>query len=282
MCLLVAATVATGSLLHAFGTLASSDSVFASKTNPLNTVFAKYAWGWTSLPLLLFMILHASSSLSSGSTSSNTITTNAIRNAAARWIGATLYWALLTQWALGNPLLDRVLLATGDCRIPSSSSSTISANAFSIRQCKSMGGSLTGLDISGHCFLLVHAILLISEELRPYFSLHFDTSHSATTSIHSRTASHASRMVMSILAVILVTLAVIWWMMLLATCIYFHSFAETFPGTLLGMLYWAVLYVASARIYPDLLPVDFNNMDDHAAPLVDIAAVPHPKSKKRS
>ncbi|KAJ8330869.1 hypothetical protein O5D80_000889 [Batrachochytrium dendrobatidis] len=166
---------------------------------------------------------------------------------AIRWTSATLYWVIMTQWAFGNPLLDRVYLSTGHCL-----TMTNTVEVRSIRQCKSLGGSLTGLDISGHCFLLVHAILTTFEELKPYFKLHTLDSSSALMAHFTS----LSKMCLSILSLVLITLGLIWWIMLFTTSLYFHSFIEASSGTLLGMLHWLVLYVVTGSLYPNVLPFD--------------------------
>ncbi|KAI8922981.1 inositol phospholipid synthesis and fat-storage-inducing TM-domain-containing protein [Entophlyctis helioformis] len=258
------ATVLLGTLAQAAALV--PPSVFADKANPLNVVFAKFAWGWTSALLVPFMLLSASTSTSTSATSSLSAATSSAgprpshhspRSLAiaalpfARWAAATLYWLLLTQWAFGNPLLDRIFLSTGDCRLAASGSAVA---ARSIRDCKRQGGRLTGFDVSGHCFLLIHATLIIVEELRPFFASYAASLHSPSHPHHSHSPHQQSHLqpappgvkrtaTLAILAALLSALALLWYTMLLATSLYFHSLPEKLSGTAIAIAYWAAVYV---------------------------------------
>ncbi|KAI7833864.1 inositol phospholipid synthesis and fat-storage-inducing TM-domain-containing protein [Kickxella alabastrina] len=168
-------------------------SLWASKRNPLNMYFAKLAWAWTTA---LFV---AALPLRNGSRPAA-----ATARYAARYVLATLYWFLMTQWCFGPSLFDRFF------RLAPSS----------MQVCRSAGGRwLGGHDISGHCFLLIHSALFLFEEV-------LGPCCYARWGVVAATAG----------------LIAIWACMLYCTAKYFHGPWELISGTLLGSAYWVSLY----------------------------------------
>ncbi|KAI9136664.1 Fat storage-inducing transmembrane protein [Paraphysoderma sedebokerense] len=157
----------------------------SSKHNPLNQYFVKIGWFWTTVLLVPFLLYTSfSPSPTSPESSSASPLTNRPQakwmNAAKgllRYLLATLYWFCLTQWFVGGiPILDRLyLLSGGACNgISQSYSETrVSENltvgntiTISSYQCKKQGGKWEGgHDVSGHCLLLLHSVLVLREEI---------------------------------------------------------------------------------------------------------------------
>ncbi|CAG8688381.1 8084_t:CDS:2, partial [Ambispora leptoticha] len=146
--------------------------------------------------------------------------------AAIRWFLATAYWFIMTQWFFGPSTIDRVFLWTGgECIKEGAYMNHTKAYA-----CKTNGGRwIGGHDVSGHCFLLIHASLFLCEEFSIVayryhdFQLVMNTTHKIVT-----------RMLQALL--------IVWWWMLLMTGIYFHNLTEKLTGSLFGVLYWLVAY----------------------------------------
>jgi hypothetical protein len=79
-------TIASFTLLSHFFEI--PDSVFNNKRNPLNVIFVKMGWLWTSAPVLIFML-----------TTSHFMKKSKIK-AVGRWILATLYWIMASFQSL--------------------------------------------------------------------------------------------------------------------------------------------------------------------------------------
>lgn len=78
---------------------------FARKSNLINQIFVKNAWGWTSL----FYLLHLASSPPARTSR---------RSRLAVWLLATTFWLVFTTWFFGAGLGDRVIaLSGGSCAV---------------------------------------------------------------------------------------------------------------------------------------------------------------------
>lgn len=166
------------------------------KKNFLNQIFVKKGWAWTIILLLFFLL----SSQSSGSGSLKKL------------LAASVYWFLITQWTFGPSLLERIYRSIGSC-------SVLHLKEFHL--CYEGGGEWDGLDISGHCFLLLHSSLLIWEEIRL-----------------SRSSFKLGNGIFLFSGLLLVLLLILWGVMLLVTVLYFHSVLEKILGTVLGLGFW--------------------------------------------
>lgn len=78
---------------------------FARKSNPINQVFVKNAWGWTSLAYLLHL-------------ASSPPARTSRRSRLAVWLLATTFWLIFTTWFFGAGLGDRLIaLSGGSCTV---------------------------------------------------------------------------------------------------------------------------------------------------------------------
>ncbi|KAJ3129542.1 hypothetical protein HK098_001018 [Nowakowskiella sp. JEL0407] len=201
-----------------------SPSFFSDKRNPLNKIFVKNGWAWTSIPLLVFMLLTALQSRNRGSS---------IDKFVIRWVGATLYWFILTQWFFGHSVFDRVRYSTAACEIDRSVKYGVSGKA-----CAGSGGNFWEFDISGHCFLLIHASLFIISELKNALRIRRLVNATPAVRVPFR------KMVVLLQDLIgggLVVLLGLWFIMLCSTSLYFHHWNEKALGTLFGSLYFIVV-----------------------------------------
>ncbi|WVQ94971.1 hypothetical protein IAU59_002062 [Kwoniella sp. CBS 9459] len=100
---------------------------FARKSNILNVLFVKQAWGWTTLLYLIHLVTSPPSTASIDS---------GIGSRARRlgvWILATGAWLLFARWAFGAGLGDRIIAATGgNCavRLPAGVDLTVARETF--------------------------------------------------------------------------------------------------------------------------------------------------------
>ncbi|KAJ1828383.1 hypothetical protein LPJ56_001144 [Coemansia sp. RSA 2599] len=213
-------------------------SLWASKTNPLNTYFAKLAWAWTTALFAAALPMRAAPR-----------PLPAAARALASYALATLYWFLMTQWFFGPSLFDRVFVLTGGaCQHNAHADADAVADAgpaplaaSSLSACRAAGGWWSGgHDVSGHCFLLLHSALFLTEEvLGPLLLSRPRTGAGPTSSGSSMRAVRRAR-----LGVVAATLAlvVLWAAMLFATAAYFHGAKELASGAALGIAYWAAAY----------------------------------------
>ncbi|KAJ1643401.1 hypothetical protein LPJ64_004822 [Coemansia asiatica] len=219
-------------------------SLWASKKNPLNTYFAKLAWAWTTALFVAALPMRASPRSLSLSLPLPTAA-----RALASYALATLYWVLMTQWFFGPSLFDRVFVLTGGaCQHGSSADAdSMLLPAASLNACRAAGGWWSGgHDVSGHCFLLLHSALFLTEEvLGPLLFARQHTAAQPTSSGSSSSSSDAMRAARRArLGVVAATLALValWTAMLFSTAAYFHGAREVASGAALGIAYWAAAY----------------------------------------
>ncbi|KAI9349080.1 inositol phospholipid synthesis and fat-storage-inducing TM-domain-containing protein [Obelidium mucronatum] len=193
------------------------DSWVSNKRNILNVVFAKWAWGWTSVAL--WILIAATLAFPSKFILQARIPSLPAR--LKRYTVATVFWVLTTQWFFGHSILDRIYHATGSCTLDNPDKSILYSTA---RSCKKDGGEWTGFDVSGHCLLLIHCGILIWEELRAA----------------RRLGDFEQSLVVLGSMTVLAGFAGLWWFMLMATAIHFHDIPEKLSGTVLTVGFWVV------------------------------------------
>jgi hypothetical protein len=202
-----------------------STHYFANKSNLLNTVFIKKAWGWTSGA---FVLLYATSPARARSW-----------NRLLQYAVVTLAWLAFTGWFFGPPLIERlVVISGGQCLVvvpgsgelvdipleychskslvspatdptlfASLTSDLTSANPWSARPRLRMGH-----DVSGHVFLLTASILFLVDQM----------AHSFKSALW--TAQHHLAVAVNML------LITIWIFATGTTALYFHTPFEKFTG----------------------------------------------------
>jgi len=211
-------------LAHLPHPLQSTD-YFANKSNPLNTVFIKKAWGWTSGG---FALLYVASP--PGIRSWNRL---------LQYVIVTLAWLAFTGWFFGPPLIERVVVASGGqcvvavpvsgeiinvpieyCYTRSSLSPATHPTLFS-----SVATGFTtanpwsarprlrkGHDVSGHIFLLTMSVLFLADQITHSFK------STVWKPIHNLAVTAN------------VVLIAIWVFATYTTAIYFHTPFEKLTG----------------------------------------------------
>ena len=203
-----------------------STHYFANKSNPLNTVFIKKAWGWTSGA---FALLYA--------TSPRHVR---LRNRLLQYMVVTLAWLAFTGWFFGPPLIERVVVASGGqcvvavpvsgevidvpieyCYAKSPLSpathptlfTTLSTDFKRVAPWSARPRLREGHDVSGHIFLLTMSVLFLADQIA-----HSLTSTTLWTGAHNLAVTAN------------VVLIVIWVFATYTTAIYFHTPFEKFTG----------------------------------------------------
>ncbi|EDO46451.1 predicted protein, partial [Nematostella vectensis] len=200
--------VIAGSFLHDF--LPIPSSYLSNKRNVFNVYFVKIGWGWTWGLLTAVTIL-----ASWVHTPGNLV--SMLRHYSRLFV-ATLAWFLWVS------LFEQIEHWTGVCKGQSSLDSKY--------VCHKKGFLWRGFDISGHCFLLIHCALTISEEIQVV-----------------RHLTMSGKYWYKILRPLIVTafictaaLLVLWEAMLVLTCLYFHTVYQKILGALIAIFTWFGTY----------------------------------------
>ncbi|KAM3515336.1 hypothetical protein MY11210_001077 [Beauveria gryllotalpidicola] len=241
----------------------AAPSYFARKSNLFNVYFVKRGWGWTTAALLAF-VLSSHPAVAAAAAPRR----RARARAVARWAALTVWWALVTQWCWGAPLIDRGFRWTGGrCdgaaaaaleEIAAAAGTADAAEVLTAVACKAVGGRWRGgHDISGHVFLLtLGSALLMHEVLWPLARwagwraeercvVMGDDGALEAASVEADRAHAAGREAQPVLGYggkfALGVLGLNLWMLLM-TAIYFHTWFEKFTGLLAA-------YVAIYAVY---------------------------------
>ncbi|PPQ66302.1 hypothetical protein CVT24_007299, partial [Panaeolus cyanescens] len=87
---------------------------FANKSNPLNTIFIKRAWGWTTAAFLLILVSAVPQTALTASPSSRVRRgAPTRRDRLSKYLLCTTIWLLFTSWFFGPSLFERALVASG-------------------------------------------------------------------------------------------------------------------------------------------------------------------------
>lgn len=208
-----------------------------NKSNLINLYIVKNGWFWTSFIFIIYAtrVIHANKPVQ-------------IAKSVIRWILATLYWYIITQRFFGPSIIDRIFVFTGG-KCDNYQSET---QVFEAYVCKKGGGRwIGGYDLSGHCFLLIHASLLLWDEISafPYRPENWEIAREK-----------------KILSFFFGLFLFLWWFMLIVTAIYFHNFSEKLTGTIFGVLYW-ILYYIIGYVRPNwiiwLMPYDLKELEEY-------------------
>ncbi|GEQ70385.1 hypothetical protein JCM33374_g4062 [Metschnikowia sp. JCM 33374] len=254
-----------GKLIHVFSQEEEIYNYYNNKGNIFNQLFVKKGWAWTTLVVVVFYGIHVQKSPANRG--------KVVSGAFLRWLAATAWWVLFTQWCFGLPLMDKVFLWTGGkcASIPSekvaalrgAASGSLSrqfylvgpnyeSTAVSSYLCRRLKGSWEGgHDPSGHVFLLVHASLYLFHETKPFWPGWVDFVNSIRLFANDQTltiAVRAKRLLTNVAHLPVLSLLSLWSFMLLVTNMYFHSLAEKLVGLIFGYLGVAAVYYAPRYI----------------------------------
>ncbi|KAI7903922.1 Fat storage-inducing transmembrane protein [Cokeromyces recurvatus] len=224
--ILYPATIFVAFLYSALGN--PPNTYFSSKRNIFNVLFVKIGWFWVTLVYFVYLCLVRSRQFQN---------MQAFKSGTLRYFAVTLYWYAMTQWLFGPSFIDRIYILTGGKCISLNEHSNLTATEEVLttvvqqQVCRKLGGQwIGGHDVSGHCVLLIHASLFFWEELSWLFY----------NQIPLKKMKRENRVqfwsVISVLAI-----AVLWWVMLFMTGVYFHGHFELLSGAFFGVLGWAIL-----------------------------------------
>ena len=231
--------VLLGSLLSSLS-LVPSSRFFSDKNNSLNVYLAKYCWGWTLL--FLFPLVFLSSLMYTGFDRVHT----------ARHLGRLLVCHVF--WYLVTSVFDAINHRAGWC----SSDSSLQHNV-----CVMRGNTWVSFDISGHVFLLVYCILIISEECalvrkevwERYEGILESKSNLLSVEQYKRLRSlqKVATPVFALLKMVSLAFLILWSTLVVASSLYFHNFLEKAIGCLCAYTFWRVAY-ALAELNSPYLP----------------------------
>ena len=201
-----------------------STHYFANKSNWLNVLFIKKAWGWTSAAFFFLYLTSPSSAQT--------------KERMFKWLAGTAIWAIFTSWFFGPAVFERVIaLSGGECIlslptggiIPLSKEYCLQKTRLSPSTHPSLFATpfmapadnwvatprlRNGHDISGHVFLLTLSILFLADQLRFSF----------------RRGSYAWGRLHTLAVGANVALVAIWLFANYTTSVYFHTVLEKFTG----------------------------------------------------
>lgn len=265
---------ATGKLLHLFSQKEEVYNYYNNKGNIFNQYFVKKGWGWTTAVILFFYIVKftyakSSSGKSTGSASERThqhkLSTIHLLSATFRYLCATFWWILFTQWCFGLPIMDKVFLSTGgkcaritedritahlkgkliDSKIFRKIDEIYESSSVSSMVCRRLRGSWEGgHDPLGHVFLLVHSSLYLFFEMKEHWrgfgALLGDLSR--LFQLKNRRLGVWTFLKQNPEAPLILLMA-LWWFMLLMTNMYFHLLGEKLVGLAFGYFGIFVVYL---------------------------------------
>lgn len=220
--------VLLGSLLCSFS-LVPASRFFSDKNNSLNVYLAKYCWGWTLL-FLLPTVLISSFMYTAGDR------LQTIRHL-ERLLLCHLFWYLVTG------VFDAINHRVGSC-----SADNITEHSICIKK----GHTWISFDISGHVFLLVYCILVISEECalvrkevwERYKVILNNNSKMLSAEKYEQLCSLQNFVgpVLLLLEMCSLALIFLWTTIVIASSLYFHHFLEKAIGCLCAYIFWRGTY----------------------------------------
>lgn len=227
--------------------LSRSDNIF-------NKLFVKFAWGW-NLTLLIPFVLFTSLIYCCG----NRILM--LKHHLIRLGIATFFWWFWTT------LFNVIEAAYGRCSVLNFDTKAV---------CLQNGHVWNGLDLSGHCFILIYGSLFAIEETRcivnwdaikefirlEEYNRSTNDNRNSTNPLRNLSDAQLKHVkhhyekytpYIRILFVLIAVFQVLWDIMLVSTMLYYHIMIEKFLGGVAAILTWFITY----RVWysnPCLLP----------------------------
>lgn len=240
-----------GKIIHLTSTDEEVYNYYNDKNNIFNQLFVKKGWFWTTILLVAFYGVLLSKSHPKIENKLKFIQLSVLK-----YIIATGWWILFTQWCFGLPIMDKIFIYTGGkctnihpSKVKPHLASVLSksltdelqefyeSKIISSSVCRSLRGHwVGGHDPSGHVFLLIHSSLYLFFEISQFWPgwplvISDMKKLSHDLKLGRFTLHHYIMKNPSILVIWLIGL---WWFMLLMTNIYFHSILEKLVGLLFG------------------------------------------------
>jgi hypothetical protein len=211
------------SLMKDFNIL-DSGNYLAEKNNIFNKYFVKLGWAWTTGLLVPFVVM--SSLVYTG------FNVTSICRHLFRTCIATLIWFAFTSTfeyidSQTGLCLNRSLTTKSHCRLERSE-------------------WLMGFDISGHVFILIHSLLLILEEVN-FFNRWENLHKKLESSVSSQDYQSLEWFgtltpILRCNFLLLAMLVILWEVMLLTTCLFFHTIMHKLVAAVCAIVCWFVTY----------------------------------------
>lgn len=209
-------------------------SYFSNKHNIFNQYFVKLGWAWTLAVITPFILMTSSIY--------NSLNLNYIKNHLIRILIATIGWFILTF------IFDYIDTQTGSCSLKSIKNKIL---------CKTNKHEWNGFDISGHTFILMHSLFFMNEESKVFSTWelfykklnekigHCDQNNEILTfNVYER-----SKKLYDILTpliklnfILIGVLSLLWEVMLLTTCLYFHTMLHKIFAAFGAIGIWFLTY----------------------------------------
>uniref|UniRef100_A0A7E4UPL8 FIT family protein n=1 Tax=Panagrellus redivivus TaxID=6233 RepID=A0A7E4UPL8_PANRE len=202
----------------------------AKKHNVFNRYGTKLGWFWTLTTVAPFVYL------------TSYLHHNSHKKAAthlARLAIGTGIWYFVTNFFV------HIEQRTGRCL-------NSSKDIFHRDECSLSGGKwLPGIDISGHAFLLIYNILIITEEAASFINWPSTPNRpNRIVSPNGYNEYKALTKAVQGLVLILFVFHLFWDFQLIVTCLYYHDINHKFLGAAAAVAAWAVSYKGIFNIFP--------------------------------
>lgn len=214
-------------------------SYFAQKRNLFNIFFVKIGWFWTSLAFFIFLALHPSTGPRPTASAPIVLTPRRLQGL-LRWALVTAWWAAVTQWFFGPPLIDRGFRLTGgvcaELERGGLAGMNVAEEALTSVACKLAGGQWRGgHDISGHVVLLTLGCAFLGMEILPVVMRYTGLGEERFVRGRDGSIKRARQLEKGSdwdgqdgnngVSISLVVAGLSWWMLLM-TAAYFHTWVE--------------------------------------------------------
>ncbi|CAF0707118.1 unnamed protein product [Brachionus calyciflorus] len=210
-------------------------SYFSNKKNFFNKYLVKLGWAWTLSAITPFILMT--------SAIYNNLNFNLIKNHLMRILIASLFWFIVTY------IFDYIDGQTGSC-----TSRAIKTKIL----CKTNKHEwINGFDISGHTFILMHSLFFMNEESKVFSNLdHYykklidrlDKHDQNADSLSVNPCYRSKKLYETLLPFIKLNfifigfLSLIWEVMLLSTCLYFHTMMHKVLAAFSAIAIWFLTY----------------------------------------
>lgn len=114
---------------------------------------------------------------------------------------------------------------------------------YSREQCKEKGGVwIPGFDISGHCFILVYSMLVMSEEANAFREWNLVIHRDDDSGLVLREKQERRVKFAQYFIVLMLLLNVVWINQLAISVLYYHILVDKVAGALIAIFCWYVTY----------------------------------------
>ncbi|CAD6197824.1 unnamed protein product [Caenorhabditis auriculariae] len=190
------------------------------KNNFVNQYGVKIGWFWTLAIVGPFIWFSSKAHNKKDSRDQPLIDIARLGVATACWYGATNLFRYIHE-------------LTSHCT---------SGLSFSLQKCEVEGGDwIHGWDFSGHCFLMLYSILVLTEEASAFRNYQKVTDEVLPTNEDWEDHRKITRII-NFFFVAMGVLHVLWFKQLMISVIYYHTWVEEFGGALTAVACWYLTY----------------------------------------